>query len=235
MKAEEIGLVHSCFKAKFGTPRQSQVAKSTKAYIQIHKKWEPLKSLKGLEGFSHAWVLFYFHENKNSLYRPIVRPPRLGRKGVGVFATRSPVRPNPIGLSLVAIEKVEGDKVYISGVDIIDGTPVLDIKPYIHEYDSVRKSLNGWLSSVEEVVYKVEFTTQALKDLETLKKSYLKQSLSEILKHDVRSRNDKSLKNEGRNLGFFYEDLNVHFRYEEDLVTVLSVETVVLKKGRSLE
>src|SRR5476649_1096589 len=126
MKIEKIGTVHSCFKVKFGTPRQSQIAPFATAFIEIDKKWEPSKCLKGLEEFSHAWVLFWFHENSNLEYKAIVRPPRLGRKGVGALATRSPLRPNPVGLSLVKIDRVEGNRIYISGLDFIEGTPVLD-------------------------------------------------------------------------------------------------------------
>jgi len=223
MQFKELGIVHSCFKAKFGTPRQSLLVKNSTAYIEIHKKWEPVKCLRGLEEFSHAWVLFYFHENKNSMYRPIVRPPRLGRKGVGALATRSPLRPNPIGLSLVKIERIENERIYISGLDIIDGTPVLDIKPYINTYDSVEESRCAWVEELTQKEFKVEFTEEAVQDLQKINRQGLQENISDILKNDIRSRNDKSAKNAGKNLGFYFVDFNIIFRYRNDELTVLSI------------
>lgn len=226
MKIEKIGIVHSCFKAKFGTPRQSQIAKDSTAYIEIDKKWEPSKCLKGLEEFSHAWVLFYFHDNKNLEYKAVVRPPRLGRKGVGALATRSPLRPNPIGLSLVRIDKVEKNRVYISGVDIIEGSPVLDIKPYIREYDSVPHSRSGWLEALRSEKMDVYFTEEAMSQINKLDYPNLKKTIRDILQSDIRNRNDKHLKNEGKSLGFYYEDLNVVFACFGNKAKVLRVEKV---------
>jgi tRNA-Thr(GGU) m(6)t(6)A37 methyltransferase TsaA len=226
IEMESIGVLHSCFKAKFGTPRQSQIVKNSTGYIEIHKKWEPLKCLKGLDSFSHAWVLFWFHENKNLSYRPIVRPPRLGRKGVGALATRSPLRPNPIGLSLVKIDRVVGDRIYISGVDIIEGTPVFDIKPYIHEYDSVQNSSCGWLEDVTSTHIEVEFLERAIEDISSIAYPNLQKNIEDILKTDIRNRNDKSLKNEGKALGFYFEDLNVVFECYKNKVVVLKIEKI---------
>ncbi len=225
-KVEAIGITHSCFKVKFGTPRQSQIAKNSQAYIEIFTKWEPSKCLKGLENFSHAWILFWFHDNKNLIYKPIVRPPRLGRKGIGALATRSPLRPNPIGLSLVKIEKVEKNRIYFSGVDIIEGTPVIDIKPYIHQYDYTSHSKSGWLENIESENLQVEFSQEALEKIKELPHAHLKKNIEDILKSDIRNRNDKNPEKSKKILGFYYENLNILFQSSEKKVLVLKIEYV---------
>lgn len=235
MKIEEIGKVFSCFKAKFGTPRQSSLVRFSNGYIEIHKKWEPAKCLKGLEEFSHIWVLFWFHGNTNLEYKPVVRPPRLDGKGVGALATRSPLRPNPIGLSLVKLDRVEKNRVYISGLDIIEGTPVLDIKPYIHFYDSTSGSKAGWVEEVGEQALEVEFSEQALQELEALQSPNLRQNIEDILKSDIRNRSDKRNKNPKKHLGFYFEDLNVVFHSSDTKVQVLRIEKMYPKKERIYE
>lgn len=224
MQLEKLGTVHSCFKEKFGTPRQAKLVKDARGYIEVDQKWEPEKCLKGLEDFSHAWVLFWFHANKNSLYRPVIRPPRLALKRVGALASRSPMRPNPIGLSLVKIDKVEGARIYISGLDIIDNTPVLDIKPYIHSYDSVATSSSAWVDSLEDAQLEVEFTEQALTQIHAHPNPDLQQAIRDILQSDIRNRNDKREKREAKQLGFYFEDLNIVFRVLDRKATVLYIE-----------
>ncbi|XP_077988537.1 tRNA (adenine(37)-N6)-methyltransferase-like [Glandiceps talaboti] len=133
-----IGYIESCFKTKNGTPRQPTVCTSSKAKLRILETIynNPAHALQGLEKFSHVWVIFNFHKNGPHNYtKAKVKPPRLDGAKVGLFATRSPHRPSPIGLTLACIDKLEGDTVYLSGVDMIEGTPVLDIKPYIPSYD----------------------------------------------------------------------------------------------------
>lgn len=228
MNLEKIGTVRSCFKVKFGTPRQSQLVPNAHAFIELETKWDPVKATRGLDGFSHAWVLFWFHDNKNQGYRPIVHPPRLGRVGVGALATRSPLRPNPIGLSLVKIEKLSQGRIYISGVDIIDGTPVIDIKPYIHAYDSVCDSKSGWLDTLESRQLDVEFTPEALQDLAKLSRPNLQQNIVDILGSDIRNRNDKSLRNEAKALGFYFEDFNIVFKCSKTTAYVIKVERHVI-------
>lgn len=234
MNLEKIGTVHSCFKVKFGTPRQSQIAKLCSGFIEMDKKWEPLKSLKGLEAFSHAWVLFWFHDNNNFIYRPVVHPPRLGRKGMGAFATRSPLRPNPIGLSLVKIDRVIKERIYISGIDIIEGTPVLDIKPYINAYDSVPDSKSGWLEDLKTEDLEVKFSQEALQDLASFTHHQnLQQNIRDILSSDIRNRNDKQTKNIGKALGFYFEDLNIIFVCSGQHVEVIKVEKAKSKNNKA--
>ncbi|XP_011931253.1 PREDICTED: nef-associated protein 1 isoform X3 [Cercocebus atys] len=135
---EPIGYLESCFSAKNGTPRQPSICSYSRACLRIRKSIfnNPEHSLMGLEQFSHVWILFVFHKNGHLSCKAKVQPPRLNGAKTGVFSTRSPHRPNAIGLTLAKLEKVEGGAIYLSGIDMIHGTPVLDIKPYIAEYDS---------------------------------------------------------------------------------------------------
>ncbi|KAL1777285.1 tRNA (adenine(37)-N6)-methyltransferase isoform X1, partial [Sigmodon hispidus] len=139
---EPIGYLESCFSAKNGTPRQPSICRHSRACLKIRKSVfnNPEHSLMGLEQFSHVWILFVFHKNGHLSYKAKVQPPRLNGAKTGVFSTRSPHRPNAIGLTLATLEKVEGGAVYLSGIDMIHGTPVLDIKPYIADYDSPQNS-----------------------------------------------------------------------------------------------
>ncbi|XP_029776259.1 tRNA (adenine(37)-N6)-methyltransferase isoform X2 [Suricata suricatta] len=135
---EPVGYLESCFSAKNGTPRQPSVCSHSRACLRIRKSIfnNPEHSLMGLEQFSHVWILFVFHKNGHLSCKAKVQPPRLNGAKTGVFSTRSPHRPNAIGLTLAKLEKIEGGAIYLSGIDMIHGTPVLDIKPYIAEYDS---------------------------------------------------------------------------------------------------
>ncbi|XP_015919693.1 tRNA (adenine(37)-N6)-methyltransferase isoform X2 [Parasteatoda tepidariorum] len=133
-----IGYISSCFKFKNGIPRQPTLCPSARGTLKIEKSvfTNPEHSLIGLEEFSHVWILFIFHENENVGVKAKVHPPRLNGTSVGVFSTRSPHRPSPVGLSLTKLDKIEGDTLYLSGIDLLDGTPVIDIKPYIPMYDN---------------------------------------------------------------------------------------------------
>ncbi|NP_001089297.1 uncharacterized protein LOC734345 [Xenopus laevis] len=138
-----IGYIESCFMTKNGTPRQPSVCSLSRGCLRISKSVfnNPEHSLIGLEQFSHVWIVFVFHKNGRLSCKAKVQPPRLNGAKTGVFSTRSPHRPNAIGLTLVRLEKVEGSTLYLSGIDIIHGTPVVDIKPYIPEYDSPQPTI----------------------------------------------------------------------------------------------
>jgi tRNA-Thr(GGU) m(6)t(6)A37 methyltransferase TsaA len=145
MSLNVIGYAESCFIDKFGTPRQPGLVAVSRAFIRILPEFQPQDSLAGLEQFSHAWISFLFHKNLQSTrFHAKVHPPRLGGDKVGVFATRSPHRPNPMGLSLVKIESVEKDGLWVSGIDFIDQTPILDIKPYLAYVESLPEARSGW-------------------------------------------------------------------------------------------
>jgi tRNA-Thr(GGU) m(6)t(6)A37 methyltransferase TsaA len=153
-----IGHVESCYPDKFGTPRQPGLVPDSKAFVRLVSEWQPADSLQGLEGFSHVWILFWFHKNnENSRFHAKVFPPRMEGEKVGVFSTRSPHRPNPIGLSLVKLDRVEKNGIWISGIDLIEGTPVLDIKPYLPYAEALTNAKGGWTDRTFE---KPEFTVE---------------------------------------------------------------------------
>jgi tRNA-Thr(GGU) m(6)t(6)A37 methyltransferase TsaA len=147
---EPIGYIESCFKEKFGIPRQPGLVTGAQGIVKLGKNPDLKTALRCLEGFSHLWLIFVFHEHGSRNWKPSIRPPRLGgARKVGVLASRSPHRPNPIGLSVVALEKIDidakgGPEIHVRGIDILDGTPILDLKPYIPFADSVPNALAGW-------------------------------------------------------------------------------------------
>ena len=185
---EIIARVHTDFSEKFGIPRQSGLVKNLKGKIVFEPKYRDISALKGLDGFSHLWLIWKFSEAVSEDWSPTVRPPRLGgNKRMGVFATRAPYRPNPIGLSSVKIEKIElntpeGPIIEVSGADMLDGTPIYDIKPYIAYTDSHPEALGGFSEEVFENCLKVE-ENEDFKNIMT-KDKY--ESLLQILSSDPR-------------------------------------------------
>ncbi|UVL57566.1 tRNA (N6-threonylcarbamoyladenosine(37)-N6)-methyltransferase TrmO [Pseudomonas sp. B21-035] len=138
-----IGHVRSCFKEKFAIPRQPQLAPAARGVLELLPPYDNGEAVAGLEQVSHVWLLFLFHQALEDKPRLKVRPPRLGgNKSMGVFATRATHRPNGIGQSVVRLEKVEAGRLWLSGIDLLDGTPVLDIKPYVPYADAVADATN---------------------------------------------------------------------------------------------
>lgn len=171
---ETIGIIRSPYKEKFGIPRQPGLIEEAKAELVIAPPYNRPEAVVGLDGYSHIWVHFIFHQALGREWRPTVRPPRLGgNKRVGVFASRSPFRPNPIGLSVVRLEGVRCEKgeviLDLSGIDLLDGTPVIDIKPYVTYVDSVPDARSGFAPVEPAVQFKVVFTEQARRQLEAKK------------------------------------------------------------------
>ncbi|MEK2689788.1 tRNA (N6-threonylcarbamoyladenosine(37)-N6)-methyltransferase TrmO [Bdellovibrio sp. GT3] len=183
---EPIGYIESCFKDKFGTPRQPGLVKSAWAKLKIRADLQPEEALQGLEGFSHVWLVWVFHQNKVARYHAKVHPPRMGGKSIGLFATRTPHRPNPIGLSLVELVKVEKDGIIVSGADLVDGTPILDIKPYLPEIESIPNARTGWTSEVVKDPIQVEFTEHASKILAQWQKQNPDKKLQEIIEDTLK-------------------------------------------------
>ena len=150
-----IGQIKTDFPTKFGIPRQSGVVATTKGTIIFEPEFRSAEALRGLEGYSHIWLLWEFSEARRDRWSPTVRPPRLGgNKRMGVFATRSPFRPNPIGLSSVRLERIYKDKenglvIEVSGADLLDGTPIYDIKPYIPYTDSHPDASGGFSDALQ--------------------------------------------------------------------------------------
>lgn len=161
MELKPIGFLKSCYPDKFGTPRQSGLVRAATAELKLLPEFQPELSLQGLEEFSHLWVIFHFHKNTNLIFRPKVHPPRMGGKSAGVFATRSPHRPNPIGLSLAKIERIEKGTLFLSGLDLIEGTPIFDIKPYLPYSEALKEARGSW-TDLETSEISVEWDDQAL-------------------------------------------------------------------------
>ena len=146
-----IGVLESCFREKFGTPRQSLLVPGSPARLRIYPGYFPVHSLAGLSEFSHVWLISWFHLNTNKVFHPKIHPPRLKGGKIGVFATRSPQRPNGIGLSTVRLLGIEGAVLHVTDLDILDGTPLLDIKPYAPRFDRVENARGGWTEAVDPI------------------------------------------------------------------------------------
>ncbi|MBT2295503.1 tRNA (N6-threonylcarbamoyladenosine(37)-N6)-methyltransferase TrmO [Pseudomonas fluorescens] len=148
-----IGFVHSCFKEKFAIPRQPQLAPAARGVLELVAPFDQGDAVQGLEQVSHVWLLFLFHQALEDKPRLKVRPPRLGgNTSMGVFATRATHRPNGIGQSVVKLERVEAGRLWISGIDLLDGTPVLDIKPYVPYADIIDSAHNSIASAAPELI-----------------------------------------------------------------------------------
>ena len=189
----QIGVIHSCFKEKFGIPRQPGLVTEAKATLELLPPYNRAEAVRGLEEFSHVWVTFVFHACLTAEWKPTVRPPRLGgNKRIGVFATRSTHRPNPIGLSVVRLEKIalEHGKVilHLSGVDMLDGTPVLDIKPYLPYADRVQDATGGFAPEAPKLSFDVQFSEQARQLCQKIKtpEMDIEELITQLLSHDPR-------------------------------------------------
>lgn len=185
-----IGFLKSCYPEKFGVPRQSGLVKKAYSELQIKAEFQPEFSLQGLEGYSHIWLQFVFHLNSSARFHAKVHPPRLDGQSIGVFATRSPHRPNAIGLSLVELIEIKKDTLFLAGADLVDGTPILDIKPYLPYVESLPEARGGWAEEVRKEEIKVEFSPSAMEILkEWIKKTgkqELQQVITEVLQQDPR-------------------------------------------------
>jgi tRNA-Thr(GGU) m(6)t(6)A37 methyltransferase TsaA len=170
---DPIGIVHTCFGGKFGVPRQPGLCPSAWGRLVFHEACRSPEAIRGIDGFSHLWLVFGFHETVAQGWRPTVRPPRLGgNKRVGVFASRSTFRPNGLGLSLVRLEGIDtseadGPALLLGGVDLLDGTPVYDIKPYLPYAESIPDASAGFAAD-EIPRLKVELTDEAVERFSSL-------------------------------------------------------------------
>ena len=217
-----IAHIHTDFPTKFGIPRQSGIIPSLQGRIVFEPEYRIAEAVRGLEDFSHIWLLWEFSEAVRDNWSPTVRPPRLGgnvRKGV--FATRSPFRPNPIGLSSVRLEKVEfepnlGPVLYVSGADLMDGTPIYDIKPYIAYTDSHPEAVSGFASTPAEFLLEVDFPESLLQKVTENQRK----SLIDVLAHDPRPQYQDDPE---RIYGMKFGKMEIRFKVEGMLLTVVSV------------
>lgn len=168
-----IGTIYSCYKEKFGVPRQPRLEHESIAELVLLPPYDTLDALRDIEQFSHIWLIFIFNQTQSGKWKPLVRPPRLGgNKRIGVFASRSTFRPNPIGMSAVELIKINPSKGKVSlllrGCDLVDGTPVIDIKPYIPYSDAISDASAGFATTSPAIQFKVNFTKKAIQQCDLL-------------------------------------------------------------------
>ena len=227
MNIEPIAKIKTDFPTKFGIPRQSGIVKELCGRIVFEKKYRHPDAIRGLEDFSHIWVIWGFSENTGREYSPTVRPPKLGgNKRMGVFATRSPFRPNSLGLSCLKLEGIEhsegeGYILTVSGADMVDGTPIYDIKPYLAFTDSVPYARGGFTEdlSLEDLSVTVDVPFPESFPEEKI------DTLCRILAEDPRP---SYIEDSDRVYGFFFCGHEIKFKVKDKDLTVISVEKRIL-------
>lgn len=212
---EIIARIHNDFPTKFGLPRQASLAPSLRAKIVFEPAYRVAEALRGLEGFSHIWLIWEFSESQG--WNPTVRPPRLGGNvRMGVFATRSPFRPNPVGLSCVRLESIEDDGtdgrvLLVSGADLMDGTPIYDIKPYLPGVDAHPEATDGFVGASPRELLDVEIAPELAASLTDNQLA----TLREILAQDPRPAYHDDA---GRTYGLSYAGQDIHFTVVENSI-----------------
>ncbi|MGN1223475.1 MAG: tRNA (N6-threonylcarbamoyladenosine(37)-N6)-methyltransferase TrmO [Ruminococcus sp.] len=217
-----IAHIENAFQTKFGIPRQSGLVPSLQSKIIFEPLYRNPDAFRGLEDYSHIWLIWLFSNAIRENWSPTVRPPRLGgNQRMGVFATRSPFRPNPIGLSVVQLDRIvwnESDSpvLYVNGADLMNGTPIYDIKPYLPHIDSYPEASGGFALQVADHALQVVFPQHWLSQVPV----DLQQALRELLSQDPRPsyQNDPN-----RVYGFYFADLEIRFTVQEDILTVCSI------------
>ena len=220
-----IARMKSDFATKFGIPRQSGLVEELRSTIIFEPEYRNSEALRGLEGFSHLWIIWQFSEAVRTEWSPTVRPPRLGgNTRMGVFATRSPFRPNNLGLSCVKLLGVEdteefGTVIHVGGADLMDGTPIFDIKPYIPYADSHPDALGGFTDTAGEFLLQVVFPEDLLVKLPQDKQ----EAAVQVLSHDPRPSYQRK---PGRVYGLTFAGHDIRFTVEEEILTVVAVEAI---------
>ena len=217
-----IARIHNAFDEKFGVPRQSGLAEEVISTIVFEEEFRAAEALRGIEEFSHLWLIWAFDRAERETWSPTVRPPRLGgNKRVGVFATRSPFRPNAIGLScvrLLGVEKTpEGHVLKVAGADLVNGTPIYDIKPYLPYADCKPDATGGFTDGTVKRTVEVRFSGEALKQLTEDERRELKA----VLKEDPRPAYQEDPE---REYVFGFAGKQIHFKVSNMLLTVIRAE-----------
>ena len=222
LNIKTIARIESDFPEKFGIPRQSGLLRTLKSVIRFEPEFRNADALRGLEGFSHLWILWIFSENVRDTWKPTVRPPRLGgNKRLGVFATRSSFRPNPIAMSCVKIEEIRtegknGPEIVVSSADLMDGTPIVDIKPYLPYTDSIADATSGFAIGEPERSLHVEITQEQLSAFPQAKR----EALVDLLAQDPRPHYQDDPE---RTYGFAFAGREIKFKVAGDTLTVIQV------------
>ncbi len=226
-----IGIIHSCFKEKFGIPRQPGLVKDAQATLELLPEYAREEAVRELDGFSHIWIVFIFHKAQSGDWTPMVRPPRLGgNKKVGVFASRSPFRPNPVGLSAVKLEKIETEKgkvlLHLSGIDILDQTPVIDIKPYLPYSDIISSATGGFALSKPATGIEVDFLPDVIEIIKHEEKKIpdLKTIMTQVLENDPRPAYYSSAKHDPEKIfGIKIFIFDMKWTFEKNKITVIDL------------
>ncbi len=219
-----IARMRSDFSTKFGIPRQSGLVEALRSTIVFEPGFREPEALRGLEGFSHLWLIWQFSENVRQDWSPTVRPPRLGgNTRLGVFATRSPFRPNNLGLSCVKLlgveQTAEGPVIHVSGADLMDGTPIFDIKPYVPYADCHPDALGGFTATAGEFLLEVDFPPALLAQLPEEKQEAAKA----VLSHDPRPSYQRD---PNRVYGLNFAGFDIRFTVNGNALKVLAVEQI---------
>lgn len=224
----QLGVIHSCFKEKFGIPRQPGLV-DVPAHIEINSEYSREDAFRELESFSHIWVIFVFHDIPKKNWNATVRPPRLGGNDrIGVFASRSMFRPNPVGLSVVKLENIErkNKKIILNilGGDFLDGTPVIDIKPYIPYSDIIQQASPGYAVSKPGIKLDVSFTDEAKTQVKHAEKKYpqIESIIIQVLQLDPRPAYQEQA-NKKENYAMKIYDYDLKWQLEDDKVKVVSL------------
>jgi tRNA-Thr(GGU) m(6)t(6)A37 methyltransferase TsaA len=225
---QPIGKIHTPYKEKFAIPRQPGLAKSAEGEITFHEEFNDPNYLRGIEQFSHLWLLFHFHQTADKGHSPLVRPPRLGgNQKLGVFTTRSTFRPNSIGMSVVEFAAVSYENKQLSltvkGIDLLDGTPILDIKPYVPYADSIPQASGGMAQHSPELMA-VTFTKQANGQLKKLEQRYpaLASLIQEVLSQDPRPAYHQN-SHPDKTYGMTLYELNIQWQVMNQQNVVLTI------------
>ena len=220
-----IARMHSDFATKFGIPRQSGLVEELRSTIVFEPEFRNSDALRGIEDFSHLWIIWQFSEAVRQGWSPTVRPPRLGgNTRMGVFATRSPFRPNNMGLSSVKLLGVEhtaefGTVLHVGGADLMDGTPIFDVKPYIAYSDCHTEATGGFTDNAGDFLLEVDFPPELLNKLPVSKW----EAAVGILSHDPRPSYQK---NSDRIYGLTFAGFDIRFQVKDDILTVIEVNKV---------
>ena len=219
---QPIARMKSDFPTKFGIPRQSGLVEELRSTIVFEPEFRNPDTLRGIEGFSHLWLIWQFSEAVRDSWSPTVRPPRLGgNTRMGVFATRSPFRPNNLGLSCVKLLGVEqtaqGTVLHVAGADLMDGTPIFDIKPYIPYSDSHPHALGGFTDTADDLLLDVDFPAQFL----TILPEEKRQAARAVLSHDPRPSYQRK---PGRIYGLNFAGFDIRFTVENNILHVVDVQ-----------
>lgn len=217
MEIKPIAYIHTDFKSKFGIPRQSGRVESLMGRITFREEFKNSDAIRGIEQYSHIWLIFGFSRANYKEKTMTVRPPRLGgNKRVGVFATRAPFRPNSLGLSCVKLERIDDTDIIVSGVDILDGTPIYDIKPYIPYSDCRPDAVGGFSTEMKDYNLEVIFSKEYLELLPEDKQKTAIDCLSE----DPRP----SYHDDERGYSMLFAEFDIHFKVKGSTLTVTGVE-----------